>query len=400
MRTTMITTMRTTAENNTLTVFLEGRIDTNNAAQAESELFAAAEGANGADIVIDAEKLEYISSAGLRVLMKLRKSINKPLPVINVSRDVYDIFETTGFTELLDVKKALRRVSTDGMKLIGSGFTGDVYRMDDETVIKVFHKNISYDIMISKENQKARNAFLAGVPTAIPYDIVRVGECYGTVYEMLDAKDLVTVAAEDKTRLDEQIAKFARIVKNMHTIRADPSKFEPVKQTSLGALQYLASVLTDEEMKKVRALYESIPDRDTFIHGDCHLGNVMVRDGEMMFIDLGTSGTGHPIFDMGSMYSLFVDRADNDEAIAASPVLRPFTKDEIKKVWSVFIRTYLDTADEELIAKAERQIEAVSLARRLFMVIAMPGALTPEALAAMKQKLFSLYDSGIGEICF
>ncbi|MBQ9384721.1 MAG: anti-sigma factor antagonist, partial [Ruminiclostridium sp.] len=299
MRTTMITTMRTTAENNTLTVFLEGRIDTNNAAQAESELFAAAEGANGADIVIDAEKLEYISSAGLRVLMKLRKSINKPLPVINVSRDVYDIFETTGFTELLDVKKALRRVSTDGMKLIGSGFTGDVYRMDDETVIKVFHKNISYDIMISKENQKARNAFLAGVPTAIPYDIVRVGECYGTVYEMLDAKDLVTVAAEDKTRLDEQIAKFARIVKNMHTIRADPSKFEPVKQTSLGALQYLASVLTDEEMKKVRALYESIPDRDTFIHGDCHLGNVMVRDGEMMFIDLGTSGTGHPIFDMG-----------------------------------------------------------------------------------------------------
>ena len=186
----------------------------------------------------------------------------------------------------------------------------------------------------------------------------------------------------------------------MHSIKVDPEKFGSVKYESIGALPYLASVLTDEEMEKLRALYESIPDRDTFIHGDCHTGNVMVREGEMMFIDLGTAGTGHPIFDMVSMYSLFVDRADNDEAIAASPVLRPFTKEEIKRIWSVFIHIYLGTDDRAIITKAERQIEALSLARRLFMVIAIPGSLTPEALAAMKQKLFSLCDSGLGEICF
>ena len=72
----------------------------------------------------------------------------------------------------------------------------------------------------------------------------------------------------------------------------------------------------------------------------------------------------------------------------------------IKRIWSVFIHTYLDTEDAELVAKAERQIEALSIARRLFMVIAIPGSLTPEALAAMKQRLFTLYDSGLGEICF
>ncbi|MBR1740657.1 MAG: STAS domain-containing protein [Lachnospiraceae bacterium] len=99
--------MKINEKDGKLTVFLEGRIDTNNAAQTEKEIFDAMEGKSG-DIVIDAEKLEYISSAGLRVLMKLRKSTDKPLPVINVSRDVYDIFETTGFTEILDVKKALR----------------------------------------------------------------------------------------------------------------------------------------------------------------------------------------------------------------------------------------------------------------------------------------------------
>ena len=105
--------MKTTEDNNKLTVYLENRIDTNNAAQIEKEIFDAVGGRTG-DIIIDAENLEYISSAGPRVLMKLRKSINKPLPVINVSHDVYDIFETTGFTELLDVRKAMRELNIDG----------------------------------------------------------------------------------------------------------------------------------------------------------------------------------------------------------------------------------------------------------------------------------------------
>lgn len=102
--------MKTLTENGTLTIFLDGRIDTTNAVQTEAEIFEAF-GGKPENVVIDAESLEYILSAGLRVLMKLRKSINKPLPVINVSRDVYEILETTVFTELLDVKKALRNIS-------------------------------------------------------------------------------------------------------------------------------------------------------------------------------------------------------------------------------------------------------------------------------------------------
>ena len=390
--------MKSSTLNNKLTVFLEGRIDAGNAAQTEKDIFDAITSCGCEDITFDAEELAYISSAGLRILMKVQKTRPKPVPIINVSRDVYDIFETTGFTEILDVRKAFRKVSTDGMTLIGSGVTGDVYRMDDETVLKVFRPNISFDMLISKENLKARNAFVAGVPTAIPYDIVRVGECYGTVYEMLDAKELTAVIAEDKEHLDEYIRNFANTVKAMHSIKVD--KFGPTKKESLAALPMLASVLTDDEMKMVRDIYESIPDRDTFIHGDCHIGNVMVRDGEMMFIDLATAGMGHPIFDLGSMYSLFCERANDPAAIAASPVLRRFTQDEIKRIWSVFIRTYLGSDDEELIEKAERQTATLSLARKLFMVVAMPGMLSPEAFAAMKQKLSSLYGDGIGEISF
>ncbi len=72
--------MTTNEENGKVTIRLEGRIDTNNAPQTEKEIFGAVEGKT-ADITVDAEKLEYISSAVLRVLMKLRKSIGKLLSV-------------------------------------------------------------------------------------------------------------------------------------------------------------------------------------------------------------------------------------------------------------------------------------------------------------------------------
>ena len=69
--------MKTTNENNILTVYLDGRIDTNNAPQVEKEIFDAIGQDNEKQVIFDAEKLEYISSAGLRVLMRwLRPRIN------------------------------------------------------------------------------------------------------------------------------------------------------------------------------------------------------------------------------------------------------------------------------------------------------------------------------------
>ena len=96
------------SDTSTMTLFLESRIDSGNAADIESELFSAvnSKGSTISSIVIDASALEYISSAGLHVLMKLRKSLNGILPVINVPVDIYELFDNIGFTEILDVKKA------------------------------------------------------------------------------------------------------------------------------------------------------------------------------------------------------------------------------------------------------------------------------------------------------
>ena len=80
--------LKTMLKDGRLTLLPEGHIDANNALALEREIMVAVSEAPGAEIVVDAQKLAYISSAGLRVLLKLRNRVGKALPVLNVSPEV------------------------------------------------------------------------------------------------------------------------------------------------------------------------------------------------------------------------------------------------------------------------------------------------------------------------
>ena len=178
--------VKSNIENGILTVQLSRRISSSNAAGIEAEINKLADQSGDDLAVLDCEGLEYISSAGLRVILRLKKS-SPSLKIINASSEVYDIFEMTGFTEMMEVKKAYRHFSVEGCKIIGSGSNGEVYRIDDETIIKVY-KNSDALPEIQRERELARKAFILGIPTAIPYDVVRVGEGYGSVFELINSK--------------------------------------------------------------------------------------------------------------------------------------------------------------------------------------------------------------------
>ena len=81
-------------------VALEGRLDTLTAPDLEKAL-TPLEGIE--DLQIDCDDLEYISSAGLRVLLSLQKTMNQQgsMVLLNVRQEVMDVFELTGFTEIL-----------------------------------------------------------------------------------------------------------------------------------------------------------------------------------------------------------------------------------------------------------------------------------------------------------
>ncbi len=96
--------MESKREDGVLTIFIPERIDAGNASDIESELEAIRKEADDQQVVFDCSGLEYISSAGLRVIMKVVKQ-EKSVSVINVSPEVYDIFDVSGFTNFITVEK-------------------------------------------------------------------------------------------------------------------------------------------------------------------------------------------------------------------------------------------------------------------------------------------------------
>ena len=181
------------AEKGRLIISLRGRIDSGNARSVEDEVIKLRRENPGLSAVLDCQGLEYISSAGLRVILRLRKE-DKDLCITNVSAEVYDIFEMTGFTEMMTVEKAYRELSVEGCDVIGRGSNGKVYRTDPETIVKVYFNPNAIDD-IRHERDVARRALILGIPTAIPYDIVRVGDTYGSVFELLNARSFSSILA-------------------------------------------------------------------------------------------------------------------------------------------------------------------------------------------------------------
>lgn len=93
------------AEGEKLTLNLQGRLDTTTAPQLEAELKSSVAGVS--DLVLDFAELEYISSAGLRVLLSAQKVMSRQgtMVVRNVNEDIMDVFELTGFSDILTIER-------------------------------------------------------------------------------------------------------------------------------------------------------------------------------------------------------------------------------------------------------------------------------------------------------
>ena len=100
-----------------------GRVDSTNAHEVEEAIMEIASPNPGLPVVLDAEKLDYISSAGLRVVLRVKKT-HPDMTITGVSSEVYEILDMTGFTEMMTVEKAYRVVSVEGCEEIGRGADG------------------------------------------------------------------------------------------------------------------------------------------------------------------------------------------------------------------------------------------------------------------------------------
>ena len=232
---------------------------------------------------------------------------------------------------MMEVKKAYRVISIDNCEVIGQGANGKIYRIDRDTIVKVFLNPDSLQ-EIQRERELARTAFVLGVPTAIPYDVVRIESGgYGSVFELLNAKSLGNLLRDGEKSLDEIVKMSIDLLKIIHGTIVKPDSMPDMKAIALD--------------------------------WDYHIKNVMLQNGECLLIDMDTLCHGHPVFELASMFNAYGGYAETDHQ-----VIRDFLGISYETGIEFFeksLRAYLNTTDEAVIEAVKEKAQIVGYTRMM-----------------------------------
>ncbi len=328
-------------EKDVLTISIEGELNSVNSESVGEEIDKIINDKTFKSLVLDFDKVSYISSAGLRIILRLKQRYND-FSVINASLEVYDVFQMTGFTSMMTIKKALRKIDLSGAEIIGDGFFSTVYRLNKDTIVKVFNRTSDAD-QIERELRLAKEAFVLGVPTAISFDVVKVGDKMGVCFEMLDCMSLKNALLTQKGKYKEYLEKYASLLKKINTTECFNPMIPDIKKKSLEKVEAIKPYLEEKYYLKAKALMESIPERKTFVHGDCHFKNIMVQGDELLLIDMDTLSVGHPIFELAAIYAPYC--AFNEDDPGNSERFFGISDEEGRKLYNETINLYFGKDD-------------------------------------------------------
>lgn len=368
-----------------VTLALAGRLDTGVAQQTAAEINAMlTEQGEVKALVCDVGELEYISSSGLRILLSLAKQY-PAFRIVECGPEIYQVFEMTGFSKIMTVERALRRLSVEGCEVIGIGGVGTVYRLDGDTIIKVFREGTTMD-EVKREITMSKEAFVLGMPTAISFDVVRVAGQYGLVYELLDATTLSACLKRNPERVDEYAQKYATLFRQLHAIEIPQGSTVPnAVFHEQEQVRHLRRYFPQESIDLMLQILDAIPEGNRLLHLDLQSKNAMVQGDELMLIDMGEVGYGHPLLDLAHAYSAMVTLVGDYEKVIGVP--RELGLD----LWNRAIDYYFEGLPADLLAHRKAQIEVVSCVRN-FSWLALSDTFPTEVINECVQ----LFDTRIG----
>ena len=259
--------------------------------------------------------------------------------------------------------KKYREVSIDGCKLLARGAKGDVYRYDEELVIKVFNKNNLYQD-VERETTLSREAFILGVPTAISFGIVAVGNRYGAMYELVDAETVSSRIARDSEQVSTYAEVMAELAHTIHEIEVPPDSIFPDAKERLRQYVHGGVGYEDERLeKRCMELIDEIPNVNTLVHGDFHTNNVFMTSWEPLLIDMDRISRGHPIAEIADLYYFYVLLGEDDPSVVEN--FMGFSYEASKRFYEEFLKLYLETDDAAKLREVTQKASVLCYTRRI-----------------------------------
>ena len=307
----------------------------------------------------------------------LELSLNKTAAFKELIKHINYIWPGT-FSSGKDRYRKYREVSVEGCRLIGHGSKGDVYHFNDELVVKVYNHNNTYRD-VEQEIALSRKAFILGIPTAISFGIVSVGDRYGAMYELVDSETLsgcISRSPEQTNRLAKMMAEIAHTI---HTVEISEADTFPEAYTRVcGYIEEGIGRENADLARKCKALLDALPATCSLLHGDFHTGNVVLQKGEPFLIDMARLSTGHPILEISDMYYFYVLMGE-DSPVSVENFMG-FSYETAQRFFRDFLRHYLKTEDENRLSEVTEKASLIGLSR-MIRKIRNKGTLSDKDLA-------------------
>lgn len=337
-----------------LHVSCKGYIDTETSEQFKNYIEELHEKNPNTKIVIDFAHVTMITSAGIRCLLLFTKN-NINFELTNINKEVYTVLSLSGMDSILNIKQETYSINTEGCKLLGKGFHSEVYRLDDETIAKVYYNVPTIDMPI-RERMIAKQAFIKGVPTEISFALCTANGKPGLIYELVDSDTLLSIFVNDETKIKEYLKDYVNLIKTMHTFNGDGiTGIYDKKVVFAEELETTRKYIPEEYYQKIKDIGDAIPASNMLLHGDPHPANIMLTKRGMIFIDLSDMGIGDEKFDLMYLYRtliLFQSLPNNQYALSV---------ENSKLLWDLFVEEYYKDKDPEYIEQELYIIKILAL---------------------------------------
>lgn len=374
------------SETKDLTIYLPQTVDSNNNEEVLKEIKEAiaayfAEEKNGF-LYLDAKDTKYMSSAGIRVIIILRKTIEN-LAIINTEQMLYETLSLTGVCGIVNVLPPIKEFSIENFEIIGGGENSKVYRINDDKICKLFSsKNTLKDVL--REKNMSYKAIEFGIPTALSFQVIKSGEQYGLIYEMLDYRTLSEILIDDFEKIDTVCTDYVKFLDEINSV-VIPGLVNAKEVYENKVLNRIDGYIEPAYIQKLRIIFDAIPEGNGFVHGDLHFANLFKTDEGMMIIDMDSAKSGDRVWEMAAMYSTFM----GFRLISSTDVVHLGSLENYPVIFEKILDTWNRNKgyDKDALLK---NIASLSLARVLCYAIS--HNVDEEKTELVKKELFQILD--------
>lgn len=174
-----------------------------------------------------------------------------------------------------------------------------VYRLSDHEVLKIYNADKSYeDICLIAKSIRTLNGL--GIPVNEIYEIVKTDLSYGIVFEYIEGKTIGELVSNDPKTVKEYGHSIGKLFKQMHKTEVAEDDLCCIKNRLIENIDKAIEkrLFKNSDREYLIAFLNMIPDERKVLHCDFHEGNIMMRDGKTILIDLESVCCGNPLFDL------------------------------------------------------------------------------------------------------